>query len=138
MVSESSIAAVQQSYGRCCLQVDFWDRFYDTFLKSSPEIAEKFKNTDFTKQKEIIKTSLNFVIMFAKDENNSFAKTKLESVGDIHSRGRVNIAPTMYKLWIDSLLATIAHYEGEKFTPELQQSWREILHPAIELLKSRY
>ncbi len=51
MVNEENYLAVQSSYGRCCSKADFWDKFYDFFLKSSPSVAEKFKNTDMKRQK---------------------------------------------------------------------------------------
>ncbi len=37
---------VMQSYGRCCASSGFFDSFYQYFLASSPEIREKFANTN--------------------------------------------------------------------------------------------
>ncbi|MBN67197.1 MAG: globin [Rickettsiales bacterium] len=133
----TAIEQVKQSYGRCLGQDDFWGRFYEYLLKSSPKIAEKFANTDFEKQKVLVKNSLNFVIMYADDPTGRFAKGKLEHVGDIHSHNNIDIPPNMYPLWIDSLINTVRDYDP-KFTPELEKEWRAVVNPAIELLKSRY
>lgn len=41
---------VMQSYGRCCASPDFFDSFYRHFLASSPQIREKFTNTEMSGQ----------------------------------------------------------------------------------------
>lgn len=97
-----------------------------------------FADTDFDRQKEIINESLNFVLIYAKDPNNVVAKKKLDKIGEIHSRHRVNVRPDMYKYWIDSLMQTIQEFEKDNYTMELEKNWRAALSPAIELLKSRY
>ena len=42
---------VMQSYGRCCASASFFDDFYRNFLASSPQIREKFTDTDMPAQK---------------------------------------------------------------------------------------
>lgn len=48
---------------RCTVSVEFPDRFYDFFLASSREVAEKFRHTDFHKQKRKFKGSLYMMIL---------------------------------------------------------------------------
>ena len=55
---------VQQSYGACCLSPKFFDDFYAAFLASSSEVAGKFVNTDMTKQKQLLRDGISFMIMF--------------------------------------------------------------------------
>lgn len=137
MVDSEIMTAVKQSYGRCLVNTQFFDTFYDIFLKSSDKIPPMFKNTDFEKQKAVLRSTVTFVIMHAADTNAAFAKDKLQYVGDIHSRGKLNVAPELYPLWETSLMETIKQYDPE-YTPELEKKWHQVLTPAIELLKSRY
>lgn len=138
MINEATMKTVNDGYGRCCARAGFWDKFYEIFFKSSPAIQEKFKNTDMKKQKEILRGSLSFVLMYAKDPNAAFAKTKLTDVGKVHSRSRHNISAGEYELWTKSLLATIRHFEGDAFTPAHEKAWREVLTPAIKLMQAQY
>jgi hypothetical protein len=39
-----------------------FDTFYNLFLSSSPDIAEKFQNTDFKRQKNILRESFFKII----------------------------------------------------------------------------
>lgn len=138
MITADKLKSVQDCYGRCCAQAGFWDKFYEIFLKSSPDIAEKFKNTDMKRQKEILRGSLSFVLMYAKDPNAAFPKGKLTDVGKVHAKSKHNIAPNQYEFWTKSLMATIKHFEGNAFTPEHEKAWREVLAPAIKLMQDQY
>lgn len=90
------------------------------------------------RQKEILRGSLSFVLMYAKDENAGFAKGKLTDVGKVHSRANHDIKPAEYELWIKSLLLTVKHFEGTNYSPDLEKAWREVLAPAIKLMQSQY
>ena len=46
------------SYLRCTASSDFLDFFYEVLMSSSPEVKDKFKNTDMKIQKSMLKTSL--------------------------------------------------------------------------------
>lgn len=45
---------------------EFFDRFYETFLASSPEAKEKFTDTDFFFQKKMLHDSLVHMQRFSK------------------------------------------------------------------------
>jgi len=137
MIDQSHTDLVNQSYGRCLVKGDFWDKFYDNFLASSDKIGPMFTNTDLERQKGLIKSSLNFVISYAKDPSSAFVKGKLEHVGDIHSHSKLNVAPDLYPFWEDSLVKTVRECD-DQFSPELESTWRTVISPAIELLKSKY
>jgi hemoglobin-like flavoprotein len=138
MVDAVLVNQVVLSYGRCLKAKDFWGDFYDIFLASSPEIGRMFQSTDIEKQKKIINSSLNFVLMYAKDPSSAFANNELNKIGVTHDNTHRNVRPDMYRLWIDSLVQAVKKNDGERFTPELEKSWREVLEPAIALLKSKY
>lgn len=138
MIDSALLDRVTQSYGRCAASAGFWDRFYGNFLATSPEIAEMFRNTDMAKQKQLLNGSLNFVLLYAKHPDQQFVRAKLEQVGQIHDRDHVNVRPDLYPLWVNSLLQTVKEIEGPQFDAALEQAWRSVLQPAIEILKSMY
>lgn len=132
-----TIARVRQSYGRCIAQPDFMEGFYSNFLSSSPEIPAMFQNTNFSKQKTLLKDSIALVFMFAKDDKNTSVRKQLLHIGERHSRSQLNVAAHLYPFWINSLIKTISIYDT-KFSPELEKEWRAIAVVAIEFLKSWY
>ncbi len=136
-VKPEYVKLVEASFGRCCLCKDFFDHFYNVFLGSSSQLKDMFAKTDFDKQKKLLKNSINYVLMYAKDRGG-ISKSALDKVGVVHDRSHVNIKPNMYPLWTESLMKTIQHFEGPNFTQELNTAWREVIKPAIELLKSMY
>ena len=54
------------SLTRCLGIPAFLDRFYEIFLASSPEVAEKFKDTNFARQKVALGQSLYLMVMAAE------------------------------------------------------------------------
>jgi hemoglobin-like flavoprotein len=137
MPTPDAINHVNLSYGRCSMSPGFFDSFYDIFLKSSPDVAPMFANTDFSKQKVLIKSGISFVIMYAKDQQGAFAKAKLDFIGEVHDHVHRNVKANMYPLWIDSLLKAVQKHDPE-YTPQLDKEWREVIKPAIDLLLSHY
>jgi len=62
---------------------------------------------------------------------------KLRDLGESHNRSNYNIKPEWYDLWEQSLLKTVRAHDPE-WTPELQQAWREVLKPGIDLIRGAY
>jgi hemoglobin-like flavoprotein len=120
------------SFERCLAIPGFFNRFYELFLDSSPAIQEKFKNTDFRKQIQMVKKSLYRLTMATTQSKESLAE--LGRVKKTHSRDQLNIEPYMYDLWLDSLLQTVKEYD-KAWTPEVETSWRRVFEPYIEILK---
>ena len=60
--------AVTASYHRCRASDHFIDTFYEHFLAKSREVAEKFRGTDFTRQKFMLRESLLMMLLFNHDE----------------------------------------------------------------------
>src|SRR3989344_2079862 len=74
---------VMQSYGRCCASPDFFDSFYRHFLASSPEVREKFVNTEMNGQKLLLRQGILNLVMHAR----GMPDTKLRAPGCSHSPG---------------------------------------------------
>ena len=114
--------------------VPFIDGFYDRFLACSPEIANKFANTDFDKQKRMLLLSMIHVASyFASGESGQV----LEDLARKHSQKELDIEPHLYDYWLESLLSTVENYDPE-FNEDVRESWRTVLTPGMEYMKSQY
>lgn len=131
----TDLDAVTASYHRCRASAGFFDRFYERFLAKSPDIAHKFRHTDFKRQKLMLRESLISMLLFNQDIGT--AREELERLAARHSRQQVDIPPYMYELWLDSLCETVAEHDPE-FTPQLGTEWRAAMKAGIDLLISRY
>lgn len=126
---------VRQSYGRCLQDSSFFDKFYDRFLSSSDEIRVKFANTDFDKQKLLIKNGINMVIMFANE--NKVAVNAINRIRDSHSSARMDIPPRLYDNWRTCLLETIKECDP-KLEAECLKAWDEVMRLAITHITEGY
>lgn len=124
-----------ESLARCMADPGFLDRFYERFTSSSPEIAEKFKDTDFVRQKKALSSSLYLTVMAI--EGGEGATVFLEGVAQRHARGALNIRPELYEIWLDCLVSTAKDFDPE-FDTELERIWRETLRFGIDFMQSRY
>ncbi len=126
---------VQTSFDRCLATGDFFQTFYDIFLATSPEITSKFAQTDFNKQKNLIKASVAMMIRLGT--GNANARRILEKVGNTHSRQALDIRPELYDLWLDSLCEAIQRHDPD-YNAELEALWRENMQEGIKLVTDRY
>lgn len=106
---------------------DFFHEFYDTFFQSSPVIPEMFKDTDFRKQRELLRQGIELMIWFA--EGDEAAREKLLKIAVIHKRFR--LTSEMYDLWRNSLLKILAKNDPE-FNPALEAAWNTVLSRGID------
>lgn len=126
---------VTASYHRCMHGEGFMDTFYDKFLEGSPEIQEKFRDTDFAHQKLMLRESLLLMIMYSLGQDS--VRGELEQLAKRHDRNHVDIPPFMYEVWINALCFAVSKHDP-KFTPEMERLWRAAMRPGIELMISFY
>lgn len=127
--------AVQESYDRCLKDDTFFDTFYDLFLVKSPEIPPLFKDTDFRKQKQVVRVSVLMMIRLGLGEPQT--REAIEKLGEIHSSRDRNIRPELYDLWLNSLCESVKQHDPE-YTPELEQQWRDTMQPGTDLMISMF
>jgi hemoglobin-like flavoprotein len=130
-----SLDAVTASYHRCRASQGFVDTFYERLLAKSKEVADKFRGTDFTRQKFMLRESLLAMLLFNLDSGD--ARVELERLGERHSRRGLNIRPELYDLWLDALCEAVNRHDPE-FTADLGDQWRAAMRPGIDLIVSRY
>lgn len=123
------------SLARCDQQGHFVDRFYERFLASSPEIREKFRFTDFTRQRRMLRRSLELVAHATAGDPKGLRE--LNERAATHSRTRLDIPPRLYDGWIDALIVTAAESDPE-WTAVIESAWRHVLGIAIRHMTRQY
>ena len=117
---------VVASFDRCRRDERFMDTFYELFLSKSPEIAQKFSQTDFRMQKLMLRQSLLEMICF----DRGMAGTR-EEIARLAIRHReLDIKSEMYSMWLDALCEAIRRHDPE-YTPDVERLWREAMRKSI-------
>ena len=129
------VSRFEQSLARCVQDERFIDAFYERFLAASPDVRVKFQKTDFNKQKKILETSLYMMARAALGLEDG--ATHLESIATSHSRRGLDIAPSLYTVWLSCLIDT-ARSTDPQFSTEVEASWRELLQRGIDRMVDVY
>jgi hemoglobin-like flavoprotein len=131
-----AIRAFNDSLARCLRNDQFFQRFYELFLASSPEIRAKFQNTDFRKQRRMLQTSFYMLIEYIALDWPE-CRAYLERIAAAHSKQGRDIAPHLYDLWLDCLLRAVQENDSQ-YSSEVEAAWRFMMGAGIGFLKSRY
>lgn len=134
-MDEEALHSVKTSYGRCLVNGDVFQEFYELFLMSDPRIPPMFKNTDFSRQRELLRHSLNQALLFA--EGSPVGKKDLALIRKSHSKKQLNVHPSLYPYWIESFLQTVEKMDY-KLTLEVKENWRKALSIAVDFIKDGY
>ena len=102
----------------------------------SPKVKEKFANTDFAKQKRLLRASF-YLILLASEDPDKGPERYLGFLADRHSASDLNIGSELYDLWLDSLLATVEECDSE-YTPEVEQAWEQMMEIGIGYMLQHY
>ena len=131
-VDHDAIQRTRDSLGRCANCETFLHRFYELFMGSSPKIAELFGNTDFERQKRMLRDSL-YVMLVAAGTMKGPAHEELERLAKLHQD--MGVTPDMFTLWLEALIDAAREHDTH-FSEELGNDWRASLSGPIELMKS--
>ncbi len=126
---------VYRSFQRCEATGDFADTFYTAFLSSSPEIAPHFAQTDFARQRKLLRDSVQ--LMVARDVADPEMRALVNQLGETHSRTKRNIAPRLYELWLDSICETVKALDSE-WTAGLEAHWRVRMRAGMQIIMAAY
>lgn len=118
-----------------CGRPEFVDRFYDRFLASSSEVRAKFAATDFGRQRLMLLRSLELIAAAA--DGDPAGVEELRARAETHARGRLDIRPPLYELWLESAVASAAEADPD-WSPDVETAWRSVLGAAIRHMSSRY
>jgi hemoglobin-like flavoprotein len=137
MALSASAQTFLDSLNRCLKEPRFLEEFYAVFMASSPEVREKFRDTDPVKQARVLADSLYALAVVAQGTEGSPAWGDFPRLAERHSRRDLDIRPEMYDLWLDCLLGAARRCD-RLFSPQIEQAWRETLAIGIEYLRSRH
>jgi hypothetical protein len=112
----------------------FTGRFYEIFLRKSPDIAARFANTDMSAQKTMLHDSLHTLIDFYHNKSPTPALRRLAAA---HGRARHDIPAGLYQAWLDALVATVAEFDAE-FSGDTELAWRLVMTPGICYMTFNY
>ena len=135
-MNETEIELFNDSLARCLRDGRFFQRFYEIFLASSEEVREKFRATDFRKQRRMLQTSFYMLVEFITlgwPECQAY----LERIAATHSKRGRDIPPHLYDLWLDSLLQTVKEHD-DLYSPQIENAWRNLMRAGIGFLTARY
>lgn len=135
-MEEKIIRAFDASLRRCDAVPDFLDRFYERFLGSSPKVRAKFENTNFERQKRLLRASFYLILMAAEDRDGD-PGVYLEKIALRHSTADLNIGAELYDLWLDSLLEVVKECDPH-FDSEVEEAWERMMGVGISYLLRRY
>lgn len=124
-----------QSLDRCSESENFIPSFYDRFLATSDEIREKFKDTDFDKQSQMLLHSLKLAAGATLGE--SFALREIRERAETHDRHHLDIAPRLYTFWLDSVIETASEYDSQ-WDETVEESWNTILGHVVKHMTKFY
>jgi len=126
---------LKDSFSRCCVNPAFLDRFYEIFLGSHPAIAPMFRNTNFARQKQLLRTGLAMMMMHV--EGNQVGTQGLDRIAQSHSRKQLNIDPSLYQYWTESLLTAIKECDPQ-CDARLEGDWRQALKAGVSHIAAKY
>jgi len=131
-----TLETFEQSLLRCESRWDFFDRFYDRFLGSSPAVREKFRNTDFVRQKRVLRASLHLLLRAARGDGGG-PDAHLRELAERHGSGQLAIGAELYDFWLDSLLTTVRECDPDS-GPEVERAWEAVMMVGIQYLCRNY
>jgi hemoglobin-like flavoprotein len=132
-VVESFVASLK----RCLETPAFMEGFYHSFVGSSEEVREKFRNTDLRRQAQMLKDSLFALAVAAQGREGSVAWKDMPRLAARHSHQDLDIRPALYDHWLTCLL-DMARRHDPQFTADVEAAWRTTLAVGIDFMKARY
>ena len=110
----------------------FYERFFERLIAAHPEIAELFATTDMVRQREVFMQSMTYVMSFAATLKPS---EEMKKIAKKHGKNKLNIPKDYYDIWLDCMIETVREFDP-KFDDHIETSWRVMLVPGIEYMKS--
>jgi hemoglobin-like flavoprotein len=130
------IELFNDSLARCLRGGQFFQRFYDQFLASSPEVREKFRTTDFRKQRRMLQTSFYMLVEYIAlgwPECEAY----LERIAAAHGKQGRDIPPHLYDLWVECLLRAVKECD-DQYSSAIEAAWRYMMGAGVSFIKARY
>lgn len=128
---DSAFNQVLASYQRARQADEFFDTFYELFLRKSPEIPRMFARTNFPHQKMVLRESVLEMLLFAEVGSG---RSELERLARHHHD--LNVRPAHYEMWLEAFCDALSIHDPQ-FNAELAEQWRTTLRPGLDLMAGR-
>ena len=135
-MKEEVIATFDESLRRCDANPKFLDIFYEKFLDSSPKVRARFADTDFARQKRLLRASFYLVLLASEDEEHG-PERYLKYLAARHSARDLNIGAHLYDLWLDSLIKAVKECDP-KYSSEVESAWEEMMGIGIRYMLEHF
>jgi hemoglobin-like flavoprotein len=132
---QEACRVARASYQRAALAPDFFAAFYDRLFAVRPDIRQLFAQTEFERQNRLLRHAIGLLLSFPDQPTGE--PTILTRLAERHSRRDLDIDPSHYPPFLESLLDTIKGRDPE-FTPAVEQAWRTTLAKGFAYMQSRY
>lgn len=130
-----AIVMARSSYQRASQVPDFFASFYTRFFEVRPEVRELFARTEFERQHKLLRHAIGLLLSFPEEPAGE--PTILSRLAERHSRRDLDIDPSLYPPFLESLLDTLKRCDPE-FTPAVEHAWRTTLAKGFAYMQSRY
>lgn len=135
MVASTPKQLFLKSLDRCAADDRFIPSFYDRFLSTSNEVRNKFAETDFDKQNQMLLQSLR--ISAGATAGDPAALREIRERAETHSRDNLDIPPRLYDLWLKSVLETAREFDAS-WSHSVEEAWTTILGHVIKHMVKFY
>lgn len=129
----SDVSEVIESYQRCLAVSGFFDRFYALLFEADPAISPMFAETDFDRQRVMIRKGITSLIMHGAGMGGAAGRV-LDEVADSHGKEGLHLPSPLFGLWLDVMLKTVG-LTDPRATPGLLDKWRRVLRPGVERIR---
>lgn len=127
------LEAVKRYYGKMLSDDKFYQRFYDNFLVSHPEVPKRFEGVDLVNQHKLLRHGVNLMIMFA--DKNLAGDMGLERIRKTHSPSHMGIPGFLYDHWKASFLKTLDQLDPN-LDQDVREGWEELIDMGIEKIRT--
>ena len=134
-VNQQAMATAKDSYRRCCAADGFFPSFYRNFFASTPEAEPLFAKTHFTRQHKLLQHAIGLLLSFPNQRPSE--PTILTRVAERHSRKDLDIDPSLYPAFVESLMQTVSEHDPE-FSPDVDRAWRSTIDSGIRYMQSAH
>lgn len=135
MIDSSHKDIFSQSLERCAKSENFIPAFYEKFLATSEEIANKFQSTNFELQNQMLLQSLRLSASASAGDPDSLKE--LRARAESHNRYHLNIKPGLYDDWLKAAIETAEVFD-EAWDLDIKEAWEVILGYVVKRMIKFY